>query len=259
MYKLLIVEDEPLIRAGLTKYFDWEELGVTTITEADNGISGLETALQTHPDLIITDIRMPEMNGLEMIRQLKERIPECAYIILSGYEDFSYAQQALRLGVQDYLLKPLQYEESMETIRQCLQHVAQKYASSASQQELEPETLEEASASSDSLEDRIFSQIEAYIIENINQEISLQAVAEKFFYNPAYLSRLFKMKLSKNYMTYVTEIRINQAKSYLRESRHSITEVGEKCGYRSYKHFVKLFKKVAGVTPTEYRKDQGCL
>lgn len=262
MYKLMIVEDEPLIRAGLLKYFDWNELGVDRIVEAANGSQGVSVALQERPDLIISDIRMPEMNGLEMIAILRNELPDCIYVILSGHEDFAYAQQAIRLGVSEYLLKPLQLEESSEVMRECFRKVEQlrllRFAGQTSSEEATGGTGQTMQTDhSAQTESWIFPQIEAFIVQHISQDVSLQTVADHFFYNPAYLSRLFKSKLDQNYVAFVTKIRMDHAKKYLKQSRYSIVEIGEMCGYKSYKHFVKTFKKWTAMTPSDYRKRLG--
>ncbi|WP_336776198.1 response regulator transcription factor [Paenibacillus sp. MMO-58] len=543
MLKVMIVEDEPLIRAGLKHYFPWEQLGVGGIVEAENGKIGVDVALREEPDLIVTDIRMPEMNGLEMIEQLKPLLPNASFIILTGYNEFKYAQEAIRLGVvQEYLLKPLEYDVSMEAITACISRLEQKreerrkkqdfeakaaeltkwqygqavkqlmdgslsdlpgwrqllgfneqseltyvalaascFGRSGLQQEckwhqtaeqliaqaaadispvhrlmgymsrgrlyvllvlaglsdpaeagqllskrlasslnpLHPDThlylsvgpatsdpakagaaiksagqsllqrfaspgqwlisaahwpadespaggdrfvslhpddrkklqacLEQGdSAAASELMDRlceqseqalphiqaeqwlvflqeiinvtlrfahkegipvqgvsseklldlsfvhdyrtlkslfeylalwvvhlndvyskqthqssqenaVFSQIKGFIEKNIDQELSLQMVADHFFYNPSYLSRLFKTKLNQNYLSFVTEIRIDYAKKLLRDPNRLVTDVCAMCGYKSYKHFVKMFRLVAGTTPTDYRRQLGIM
>ncbi|MFC7678735.1 response regulator [Paenibacillus sp. GCM10028914] len=555
MYKLLICEDEPLIRKGLTKYFDWPALGFHHIYEAENGAEGIEMALQERPDLIITDIRMPLMDGLEMIEQLRGKLPDTLFVIWSGYNEFEYAQKALRLGnVFAYLLKPLQYNESIKTIQECIQlletkrkeqeklinlatdaqhHVHLKrsqlvkslledhnisesterdlhkdfaaYTGKLEKYKLQPMVLfyvpvsppsmktrawwrqnaermltevladrfaftdassrlftyvyhsklytftvidedkqdmfkissdlqqqvtailrqqgalqhvhlylsigalaedfhtlsslliqtdkalfqrflpsggqafvtkastpssmktslfsysdtdkiklltyleqndallvkefmnrtaadvqsrigqftqdqwlsymqdiisvairfaskhglnieeryhekllhltflddfdsledmfawlaswmvqlqseaQRSAAEEDSQDGAVFERIEEFIIQHIDQDVSLQMVADQFFYNPSYLSRLFKTKLNKNYMTFVTEIRIEYAKRCLLESKYLMTDVCHMCGYTSYKHFVKMFRKVTNMTPTDYRKKMGMI
>ncbi|OAS18971.1 response regulator [Paenibacillus oryzisoli] len=538
MYKLLIVEDEPLIRAGLQHYFDWAELGFTTIVEAVNGKEGWLTAQHVQPDLIITDIRMPEMDGLQMIEHIRATRPDTLFIILTGFNDFEYAQKAIRLGgVYAFLLKPLEYDESFATLQSCMAALKQKhderaqrmdleqqaseirtyksnqlvkyllenehaawdegirqhlhdfghltiryqpmvvtwfpqdsvsfydkrefrqqaegiirralesvYRSSipiplllyidktkcyaiallgdqASTYEVEPDSFTVSNSSlfmaigkatSDSSQlpqllrqtdqalyqryyqvnrqfflpvetnetqtrakdtrllleetdknrliaglesgnirdieelmqrlatdlrthmphtslDRgfayiqdiisitvrfahrngvpvegvysekllkltcvddfptlealfnwlaawmvqvsevyreefsstnhqdvlIFELIEAYIKEHIDQDITLQMVADRFFYNPSYLSRIFKRKLDKNYMRFVTEIRIHYAQECLKKPEYLVTDVCAMCGYKSYKHFVKTFRSITNMTPTDYRKKWG--
>ncbi|QJC53525.1 response regulator [Paenibacillus albicereus] len=304
MYKLLIVEDEPVIREGLKHYLDWPELGVTDIREAANGREGLELALAARPDLIVTDIRMPEMDGLEMLERLRPELPNTAFVVLTGYGDFAYTQRAIRLGcIEDYLLKPLLYEESLAAVTRCLEGVERRRQEQGAHERAlleagrqgadswEP-ALEEAAAQSlrepASAEEQalqgqaalgqgvrepaalgngpavlpaegptLFEQIEAFILERLAQEVTLQMVAERFYYHPSYLSRLFKAKLDQNYLAFVTGIRIRHAQKLLRESRHLVADVGQLCGYKSYKHFAKTFREGCGLSPTEYRKRTG--
>lgn len=256
----MIVEDEPLIRAGLKQYFDWKELGVHTIVEAENGKDGMETALIELPHLVITDIRMPIMDGLEMIGQLRPKLPETLFIILSGHNEFEYAQKAIHYGgVYDYLLKPLQYEKSFSVIVNCIDKIKEKQQRLQSFEQLVEKKFKEEVRDSLHLPNtdrdlQLFTQIEAYIKQHIDQELTLNMVAEHFFYNPSYLSRLFKTKLNKNYMTFVSEIRINYARQYLKIPQYAVSDIAIMCGYKSYKHFVKVFKDITQMTPTEYRK-----
>ncbi|MGO4499522.1 response regulator [Paenibacillus sp. 2RAB27] len=537
MYKLLIVEDEPLIRAGLQHYFDWTALGVTMIVEAENGKEGWLAALHEQPDLIITDIRMPEMDGLQMIEHIRATLPDTLFIILTGFNDFEYAQKAIRLGgVHAFLLKPLEYEESFATILSCMATLKQRRNERTQRTDLEQQANENKSYKSNQLvkfllEDEhaaweegvrqqlndfdhlswyqpfvvtwlpsnpsqtierrefqqlaeriirstldtmssssiptqlflyidktkchavailddqpsaydtdqvslpacdsnvfmaigkmttdssqltqllrltdqalyqrfyqdkrqiffpiianesptrakdsrllleeadknriiaslesanptdieqlmqrlahdlrihlphtsmdrgfafiqeiisttvrfahrngipvegvysekllkltcvddfptldalfswltawmvqvsevyrdefsstnhqdvlIFEHIEAYIKEHIDQDITLQMVADRFFYNPSYLSRIFKRKLDKNYMRFVTEIRIHYAQECLKKPEYLVTDVCTMCGYKSYKHFVKTFRSITNMTPSDYRKKWG--
>ncbi|RTE09354.1 response regulator [Paenibacillus whitsoniae] len=532
MFTLLIVEDEPLIRTGLQHYFDWQALGVTRILDADNGGIGLQTALRERPDLIITDIRMPEMDGLQMLEKLRSALPDTLFIILTGFNDFDYAQRAIRLGgVHDFLLKPLEYEESLATLMnaigtlntrrqareereqlvrqantglghsmvkalldeeiavwemglqellgglderpvqfqpfaltwlpadgasfsrkwfreeadkltetalaalygagptaasrvllyadgrkayavavldagaqmsgdaardltlpagwfvacgqpatgaaslpqalhdadsllyrrfchperrlflagseqsavpsgrlllanedrqrlldamqggqpECLQTLMQRLAQELRDQ-LAQATMDQGFAyvqeiiavairfahlhaipvegiysekllkltcvddfatleglfdwlaawmvhvsavyqannsSAQPLDTQIFEHIEAYIKAHIDQDITLQMVADRFFYNPSYLSRIFKRRLNKNYMRFVTEIRIGYAMECLKQPDYLVTDVCTMCGYKSYKHFVKTFRAITGKTPTDFRKKWG--
>ncbi|SEN56823.1 two component transcriptional regulator, AraC family [Paenisporosarcina quisquiliarum] len=259
MYKLMIVEDEPVIRSGLKHYFDWKELGIQTIVEAENGKDGLDTALLELPHLVITDIRMPVMDGLEMIGHLRTKLPETLFIILTGHSEFEYAQRAIHYGgVHDYLLKPLQYEKSFSVIVDCIEKIRDRQLETLGNPDnsigLGTSLILDKMESLNQEDIQLFKKIESYIKKHINQELTLNMVAEHFFYNPSYLSRLFKTKLNINYMTFVSEIRIRYALECLKNSKYSITDVSLMCGYKSYKHFVKLFKSVSHMTPTEYRK-----
>lgn len=117
MFKVLIVDDEAVIRDGLNTLIDWNEMGFEICGTAVNGKDGVSKALELKPDFIITDIRMPGMNGLEMIKELKSSNINCIYLLLTGYSDFSYIQGAIRLGVKDYLLKPIDETELIESVK----------------------------------------------------------------------------------------------------------------------------------------------
>jgi len=283
----MLVEDEPTIREGLKHYFDWKTLQYDHILEASNGLEGLNLAIEEKPDLIITDIRMPLMNGLDMIEQLRVELPSSLFVILTGYNEFSYAQRAISLGgVTEFLVKPLQYDVSLCAIERCtelLQHrkngEAATAAGTGASLSIDPlnhsnrldssndsdhsdssRAVHPASSAGDDSyggEDQLFQKIEQFIIEHIDQDISLPIVAERFFYNPSYLSRLFKQRLNKNYSLFQAEVRINYAKQCLAKPNNLVADVCAMCGYRSYKHFVKTFKQITDMTPTEYRKRLG--
>lgn len=541
MCKLLIVEDELLIRTGLKHYFPWHELNVHEIYEAENGADGLKLAIEVKPDFVISDIRMPEMNGLEMIERLRSILPDTIYLILTGYNDFEYARQAIHLGnVHDYLNKPLVYEESIQSVQLALELVHQKKKEQERRTFLEKEhrkwkeslfmkqlfnsmhdnecpaeisvlsdqhhqdvmylpivmtniaaygksplpvqdwtseglgliekhiktipvamdeisfpllsylnenkmyvivacemenfnvipirkqlqkmnlnqthktywaigrpahsllkmgqqlkqteelllsryclpecysfsaepdrvsldvkttgskldgmekaklltalenkdiqtirqlitgfshhanlqglldsphqwlaflqevvsvilryasqhhipaaqiysedivklgfiskfqnaeqlftwladwsaqlisyTGQNGNLNEETKDSYVFSEIENFMKQHLDHDLSLQMVAERFFYNPSYLSRLFKTKLNKNYMTYVTELRIRHAQECLKDPGLLVSDVSHMCGYKSYKHFVKTFRSVTHMTPTHYRKRIG--
>jgi len=256
MFKVMLVEDEPIIREGLKHYFDWNALQFQSILEASNGLEGLTLARQEKPELIITDIRMPLMNGLDMIETLREELPDSQFVILTGHNDFEYAQRAIKIGgITEYLVKPLQYDISLSAIERCLSTIKEKlklkkYQTSEQAIDIKP-VLD--------YDNNLFKKMEDYILEHIDQDISLPDLADRFFYNPSYLSRLFKQRLNKSYSQFHTEIRINYAKQCLSNPNNLVIDVCTMCGYKNYKHFVKTFKLVTSMTPTEYRKQLGFL
>lgn len=242
MYSLLIVEDEPLIRAGLKKYFDWSSFNISTILEATNGKEGLEKSIEVKPDLIITDIRMPEMDGLEMIKAIRAESIPSEIIILTGYNEFEYAKKAIQYGgVKDFLIKPLQYDESYQSITRCMTSIQEK--------QVDVETNTRPPSDED-----LFQQIEAYIIDNIRDDTSLQTIAEHFFYNPSYLSRLFKTKMQLNFTEFVREIKVDIAKRNLENPDLNMQEVSTLSGFSTYKQFLQTFRLVTSMTPTDYRR-----
>lgn len=249
MYTLLIVEDEPLIRAGLKQYFDWNSFDITTILEASDGQQGVDIYHKEEPDLIITDIRMPIMSGLDMIREIRSVDISTKIIILTGYNEFEYAQKAIQYGgVHDFLIKPLQYKESYQAIASCMAQIR----FSANQ------VHDDGGSEPDGTVDKekvLFQQIETFIIENIQCDVSLQVIAEHFFYNPSYLSRLFKSTLEMNYTEFVREIKVKIARNNLENPTLNMRDVSKHSGFNSYKQFLQAFRLVTGMTPTDYRRN----
>ncbi|MDT8717265.1 response regulator [Clostridium sp. 19966] len=127
MYKVMIVDDEPFVRQGLISLINWAEYDFQICCESDNGIDALKSAKEYSPDLIITDIRMPEMSGLELIRECEKELKSgCKYIILSGYSEFEYARQAMSYGVVNYILKPIDEDEVKESLARIKKELDEK-------------------------------------------------------------------------------------------------------------------------------------
>ena len=125
MYTLLIADDEPLIRNGVKKIIDWESLGFSEIFLAEDGQEALDIIRKNHVDLVLTDIVMPFMDGLTLCKLVKKELPDIKIVILSGYDDFNYAKQAINIGVEDYLLKPITknaFIERLEEIHNRYEH-----------------------------------------------------------------------------------------------------------------------------------------
>lgn len=249
MNKLLIVEDEPLIRAGLKQYFNWANFGIDTILEAENGQEGVNIFTKEQPGLIITDIRMPIMNGLDMIREIRTLDICTSIIILTGYNEFEYAQKAIKYGgIHDFLIKPLQYKESYQAISSCIKKRR------AFHNDMDDE-IRETNNIITNKEQQLFQQIENFIIENLEYNVSLQVIANHFFYNPSYLSRLFKSTLNINYTDFVRDLKIKVSCNKLRDPNLNMKDVYQKSGFNSYKQFLSAFRRITGMTPTDYRKN----
>ena len=128
MYKVLIVDDEPIVREGLEFIIDWQDFGFTIVDKAENGRMGLEKINALDPDLVITDVRMPGIDGIEMIRKVRKEGIKTRFIILSGYSDFTYAKDALSLNVVSYLLKPIEEAELIEELLKIKEDLKEKEA-----------------------------------------------------------------------------------------------------------------------------------
>ena len=239
--RVLLVDDEIMIREGFKRLFDWEAHDCEVAGEAGDGMEALTQIDTLHPDIVIMDINIPIMNGLKVIQLSRIKHPSTAFVIVSGYDDFSYCREALRLQITDYILKPVNYEEFGTCIDNLKISLFEQRVSAAA----EPEKQEE----------RTITGITRYLQEHLAEEISLSVLAEQFHLNPQYISQLFKSEIGVNFLAYLTNIRMEKAKKLLLTTALSIAEVAEQSGYGDYRVFTKVFKKSEGVTPSQYRRD----
>ena len=239
--RVLLVDDEIMIREGFKRLFDWEAHDCEVAGEAGDGMEALTKIDALRPDIVIMDINIPIMNGLKVIQLSRIKHPGTAFVIVSGYDDFAYCREALRLQITDYILKPVNYEEFGSCIDSLKISLFERRVSSAA----EPEKQEE----------RTITGLTRYLQEHLAEEISLSVLAEEFHLNPQYISQLFKSEIGVNFLAYLTNIRMEKAKKLLLTTSLSIAEVAEQSGYGDYRVFTKVFKKSEGVTPSQYRRD----
>lgn len=239
--QVLLVDDEIMIREGFKQLFDWNAHGCEVAGEASDGLEALTQIDRLCPDIVIMDINIPIMNGLKVIQLSRIRHPDTAFVIVSGYDDFSYCREALRLQITDYILKPVNYEEFGNCIDSLKISLFEKHVSADS----EPEKQEE----------RAITGITRYLQENLAEEMSLSVLAEEFHLNPQYISQLFKNEIGVNFLAYLTNIRMEKAKKLLLSTALSVAEIAEQSGYGDYRVFTKVFKKNEGITPSQYRRD----
>ena len=237
--RVLLVYDEIMIREGFKRLFDWEAHECEVVGEAADGMEALARMDALKPDIVIMDINIPIMNGLKVIQLGRIKHPEMAFVIVSGYDDFSYCREALRLQITDYILKPVNYEE----FGACIDNL--KISLFERRITKEPEEQEE----------RTITLLTRYLQEHMAEELSLSVLAEQFYLNPQYISQLFKNEIGVGFLTYLTNIRMEKAKKLLLSTSYSIAEVAEQSGYGDYRVFTKVFKKTEGITPSQYRRD----
>ncbi len=237
--RVLLVDDEIMIREGFKRLFDWETHDCQVVGEAADGMEALAKIDSLDPDIAIMDINIPIMNGLKVIQMARMKHPDMAFVIVSGYDDFSYCREALRLQITDYILKPVNYDEFGACIDSL--KIALFQNRSASQEE--------------PAEQRTIHGLTRYLQEHLAEEISLTVLAQQFHLNPQYISQLFKSEIGVNFLAYLTNIRMEKAKKLLLTTGLSIAEISEMSGYGDYRVFTKAFKKSEGVTPSQYRRD----
>ena len=230
--RVVLVDDEIMIREGFKRLFDWEAHDCQVVGEAADGMEALAQIDALRPDIVIMDINIPIMNGLKVIQLSRMKHPDTAFVIVSGYDDFSYCREALRLQITDYILKPVNYEEFGTCIDNLKISLFERRVSAEAEQAQQ--------------EERAITGITRYLQQHL---------AEVFHLSPQYISQLFKNEIGVGFLAYLTSIRMEKAKKLLLATSLSIAEVAEQSGYGDYRVFTKVFKKAEGITPSQYRRD----
>ncbi len=247
MLKIVVVEDEELVRRGIVLAVDWAALGCVVVGEAANGEDGIREMERFHPDIIITDIKMPRMDGIEMVRLLRERGNMAHVIILTAYGSFSYAQSAIKLGAVDYLLKPFHDGD--------LEQAIQKIVGLKSGEALSYEPVNCIRSVSETAKSKYVMQAINFIAQNYGDpEISAGHIADSLNISSSHLNHIFKKETAYTVSSYITNYRIHAAMQMLRDCRNRVYEVTEKVGYRDLAYFSSTFKKAVGMSPSEYQR-----
>jgi two-component system response regulator YesN len=249
MTKVLIVDDEKYVRMGIKSDTDWALIGCEVVGEASNGLEALEVAENTRPDLVVSDIRMPKMDGIELAEKLIEKFPGIKVIFLTAYNEFEYVRQAVRIGVSDYLLKPFSDGELEGSIQRLLHlHPNAPDTSTELEEQLIPLKKKEE------VSNRYVQSAIEYIEDHYpDSDFSLGALAESMSVSEGHISRLFKSETDISINNYLTKFRIKMAMDYLKDVQVKVYEVAEKVGYQDIAYFSNTFKKLVGKTPSDYQ------
>ncbi|WP_028610090.1 response regulator transcription factor [Paenibacillus harenae] len=242
-YRLMLVEDEKWVRVALKKVIEKAELPVQVVHEASNGMEALDWLRCNEADLVLTDILMPVMDGLTLLEELQANGFGANVVMISGHDDFKYAQQALRKGAFDYLLKPVEKKE----LGACLRAWIKKKE--------ETESGEKAAAPEVNVQELSpVDQVIHHIESNRVYDMSSAEAAEWVHLNPSYFSKLFKQTKGMTFTDYVTAMRMRDAAALLEKTSLRVTEIAERLGFTDPAYFTNTFKKTIGHTPSEYRK-----
>lgn len=242
MYSILIVEDEPIIRRGIASLIDFEALGISTVQEVENGEQALEKIREEAPDILLTDINMPKMDGITLAQLVRSEYPQMRIIFLTGYDYVDYLLSAVKIGVEDYILKPVTKSE----IEALLVKVVAKLNEEKRQRELLALASEEDASSGKHFEKLILEQLS-------NPNLALGELAKQLGFSTNYLSLLIKKELGMSFQEYVTQQRIQRAKRLLLSTDMKIYEVALAVGIEDMNYFSYRFKSIVGVSPKSYR------
>ncbi|SDZ56173.1 Helix-turn-helix domain-containing protein [Evansella caseinilytica] len=252
---ILIVDDEPKTRNGLKKTLEvWAaSSGKAEVLCAASGKEALEILAEKKVHLLLTDIRMPEMSGLKLLRYLENQQHRPVVIIMSAYSEFEYAQEAIRLGVLNYLVKPISKQKLIEAVKKALEAVESREQSGLIKKVVDEQLLHINAKEGQTK--AVIKTAMRYVDENLQEKLSLREVAEVVHLNPSYFSALFKEQTNVTFSEYVTRRRLEAAKNLLCTTDMTIAEVAEKVGYQTAKYFIKLFKEYERQTPSQYRRE----
>lgn len=248
-YDIVVAEDELLIQENLIKKINALSLPFVIKGAFEDGESALDFIRNNHVDLLITDIKMPVMSGIELSRILRASFPSIKVLIISGYNEFTLAQQAIEYQVKGFLLKPIKLEQLEQALTRLLIELDSE---NKTVQASVPEHLKSMS------KEEIASCVEKYLHENFRKQISMGEISEKLGFAPDYLSHLFKKYHKESPIRYLTSLRINYARQLLiRHPELDVSIIGEMSGYPDPVYFSKVFKKNTGIWPSQYRSENG--
>lgn len=250
MYRVMIIDDEPIIVEGLSRSIPWEKWNCKVVATANDGLEGKALMEEHKPHMIFIDICMPEMTGLQLIAAMKSEFSDMEITILTGFRDFEYAQQAIRLGVTRFLLKPSNMEELEEAISTMCENLKHKNILPDAETEGLSEEAQEHESTASSF---IVKNAMHYIRENYTQKLTLSDVAEKTYVSQWHLSKLLNRHIGQSFSEILNNVRIEQAKKLLEDPSLRIGDVADAVGFMDMAHFSRVFKKQVGISANEYR------
>ena len=238
MKTIVIVEDEFRIRQGLSVLINKVDIGCRVIGESENGYEGQKMIRDLEPDIVITDIQMPKMDGLTMIAKVKEMGAECKFVILSGHAEFEYARQGINLGVEEFLLKPATISDVKSLLEKLVKPVEQI---------------------TNALDGKEYSKVVSNMLQtmetNYGMRLVLDTFAEKYRLTPEHISNLFAKETGSTFSNYLRKIRIEKAKELILTTDLKIYEVACRVGYPDPKYFSKVFKEYTGISAKQFTID----
>ena len=235
--RVVLIDDESIIVEGLRKVVKWDRYNCEVVGTASDARSGAKLIREARPDILVTDICMPGQNGLSMLAGLRSEFPDMQVTVLTGYRDFSYAQEAIRLGVTRFLLKPSKMSEIDEAMTAMTEKIGVKESVSTEQ----------------NTGSFIVNRAVSYIEKHYTEKLSLQDVADICYVSQWHLSKLLNKYAGQSFYDILNSVRINAAKELLRDPSLRVGDVGLMVGYTDPAHFAKIFKKVTGCSANEYR------
>jgi len=250
--RIVIADDEQYIRTMFTEQYNWWKYGISVEGIASNGEEAYDMTLRVNPHVLLTDIRMPKMNGLDLMRALKDKLPDLKVVYLTGWSNFDYAREALRLGASDYLVKPCSEQELIASLLALKDDISTGDIGDAAGR-----SGENLNAQRTEKKTHAVNLACEKIRQDLSRALTLTEIAEYVSMNPSSFSRLFRREMGTSFSVYLTSVRMNEAKKLLIETNDKIHDIAKQVGYVSSSHFVQIFGEYAGMTPGRFREING--
>lgn len=248
MYRVMLVEDDSVIRYVYKRMKVWQEQGFVIEQEASNGSQAV-AALKDNPvDLVFTDIRMPLMDGITLMKNVQEFNPDILFALISSYNEFEYAREGLRLGALDYIVKPMAEKDLEEALIKARKILGER-SSDDMMQKMSAVCQQEIN-----MQDPLLLKLCKYLEENTKRNITIENAADALLMSRDYLGKQIKSKTGQNFRTLYHQIKMEYAKSMMKNGNYKIYEISEALGYTSADYFTQQFKKIVGMTPAEFKK-----
>lgn len=261
MYSIVIIDDEQWIRKLIIKLLPVRTLPIAVVGEAEDGEAGAALVRRAKPDIVITDIRMPILSGLDLIEGLREAGAESEIIIISGYDNFDYAKRAIQFGVREYLLKPVEEAELRAAVEHAIRSITARNRKVDEKNSME-RIIKKLTTDPFKTEEGEFPQVRneriraalKYIHAHFTEQISLASISDHALINPSYFSELFKKEMGLGFNQYLIGLRLQRAKELLTDNPGlSIHEISRMLGFQDANYFSRLFRKRVGCSAQEFR------
>jgi len=246
VYTLVLVDDEVELREGLKNYFPWKELGFDPVVAFPNGLLAIDYIRLHDVSVLLSDIKMPLMDGLTLIERAKALRPQLITVILSGYQDFEYAKKGISLGVREFIVKPTKYEELKQVFSRIADQLAEGKGDQASIFDVDDD------------QNGVAQSVKRYIEGHLAQA-SLEQAADYIHLNQYYVSTIFHQTTGERFSDYLTRMRMQKAAELLAETSLNIQDIGLQVGYSNPSSFARSFKQFFALSPKGYRTNrEGC-
>lgn len=249
MYKILLVDDDKAMCFLYSKMKVWSECGFEISNVANDGKSALEILNKNQFDVVITDIRMPFIDGIELLKEIKDKNMDICVIFISSYDDFEYARQGLILGAFDYILKPAKETQLKDVLERTKSYLIEKYSNTKINQGV-LNVLERLHIKNDN---NFIHQLSVYFSNNYGNVITMEDVAEYFGFSKDYFGKIFKQHLNITFNQFSSLIKIEYAKDLIKTGNYKFYEISDILGYSTVDYFTKIFKNITGETPSQYK------